>query len=105
MADQSVLRSLAGAGDKLTKSRKVNHWIYFSKEEEMNLCKNELINANFTIESAAKSKLSSLPFELQIWRIDHVNIDSIYPITSKLRIIAKKYGGEYDGWETSVETE
>ncbi|MBU2997801.1 DUF695 domain-containing protein [Cellulophaga baltica] len=105
MADQSVLQNLADAGDKLTKARRVDHWLYFSKESEMNQCENELIKSNFTVQNAGINKETNLPFELQIWRIDYVDIDSIYPITSNLRIIAQKYGGEYDGWETSVERE
>jgi len=105
MADQSVLRNLEEAGDNLTKARRIDHWLYFSKETEMNKCKDELIKSNFNIQNAGINKETNLPFELQVWRIDNVDIDSIYPITSNLRIVAKKFNGEYDGWETSIEKE
>lgn len=105
MADQSVLRNLEEAGDKLTKARRVDHWLYFSKELDMNICKEELIKSQFKVQNAAINNETTLPYELQVWRIDNVDIDSIYPITSNLRIVAQKYGGEYDGWETSVERE
>ncbi|MEP1983382.1 MAG: ribonuclease E inhibitor RraB, partial [Maribacter dokdonensis] len=105
MADQSVLRSLEEAGDQLTKARRIDHWFYFSAEDEMIQCKNELIKAKFNVEHTNINKESSLPFELIVWRVDHVDIDTIYPITSNLRILAAKFGGEYDGWETMVVTE
>lgn len=105
MADQSVLRSLEEAGDQLTKARRIDHWFYFSAEDEMIQCKNELIKAKFNVEHTNINKESSLPFELIVWRVDHVDIDTIYPITSNLRIMAAKFGGEYDGWETMVVTE
>jgi uncharacterized protein (TIGR01619 family) len=105
MADQSVLRHLEEAGDKLTKARRVDHWLYFSNELEMNKCQEELINLNFKVEFAGINKETDPPFELQVWRIDNVDIDSIYPITTNLRTIAQKFNGEYDGWETSIEKE
>lgn len=105
MADQSVLRNLHEAGDKLTKPRRIDHWLYFPNKIKMEECINELIKSNFNIQKAGINKETNLPFELQVWRIDKIDIDSIYPITSDLRILAKKFGGEYNGWETSVEKE
>ena len=105
MADQSVLRNLEEAGDNLTKARRVDHWLYFSKESEMNKCRADLEKSNFKVQNAGINKETNLPFELQVWRIDNVDIDSIYPITSDLRKRAKKFNGEYDGWETSIEKE
>lgn len=103
MADQSVLRNLEEAGDDLIKARRVNHWLYFTKETEMNKCKAELIELGFIVHYAGINKETNLPFELQISRVDNVDISSIFPITSDLRKRAKKFNGEYDGWETSVE--
>lgn len=105
MADQSVLRSLQAAGDRLTKARRVNHWLYFSSESDMNKCKEDLLKQSFTIQFAGNNKETSLPFELQVWKINKVDIDAIYQTTSKLRETAKKYNGVYDGWDTSVEKE
>ncbi len=90
MADQSVLRNLEEAGDNLTKVRRVDHWLYFLKESEMNKCKADLEKLGFKVQSAGINKETNLPFELQVWRIDNVDINSIYPITSDLRKRAKK---------------
>lgn len=105
MADQSVLRNLEEAGDNLTKARRVDHWLYFSNKLDLNKCKEKLLKLNFKIHNTGINKETNLPFELQVWRVDNVDIDSIYPITSDLRKIAKKLNGKYDGWETSVEKE
>ncbi|MCB0641979.1 MAG: ribonuclease E inhibitor RraB [Phaeodactylibacter sp.] len=103
MADLAVLRNLQEAGDPLIKARRVDHWLYFSTEVDLKRCKVELKKQHYSIQSSGKVQNTTLPFELHIWRIDNVDIDSIYPITARLRAIAKKYNGEYDGWETAVE--
>lgn len=105
MGDQSVVSNLEEAGDKLTKKRRVSHWLYFSTQKDLKNCKIELLKMDFNIQNSGVNKKSTLPYELQIWRIDLVDINSIYPITSSLRKIAKENHGEYDGWETSVEKE
>ncbi|TDN79070.1 uncharacterized protein (TIGR01619 family) [Salegentibacter sp. 24] len=105
MADQSVIRNLYNAGDPLTKERSVNHWMYFSTESNMLKCKKELENKNFMIQNSGVNQQTNLPFELQFSRMDKVDINSIFPITSELRKIAKEYNGEYDGWDTSIEVE
>ncbi|CAM1341935.1 DUF695 domain-containing protein [Tenacibaculum amylolyticum] len=105
MADLSVLRNLQEAGDNLTKARRVDHWLYFSDKSKLKECKEELIKSNFTIQDTTIDNKRNLTYGLQVWRIDNVDINSIYPITKGLRTLAKKYSGEYDGWETSVEKE
>lgn len=69
------------------------------------MCEKEMLKMDFTVQYSGINKESTLPYELQVWRIDLVDINSIYPITSGLRKIAKENHGEYDGWETSVEKE
>lgn len=105
MADEKVIMNLEKAGDNLSKPRRVDHWLYFSSEQEMNRCKEELKNLDFSVEYAGETSGNSLGFQLHIWRVDKVDISSIFPLTSELRKIAEKHKGEYDGWETSVEKE
>ncbi|MFS4446394.1 DUF695 domain-containing protein [Maribacter sp. 2307UL18-2] len=103
MGDQSVVANLEEAGDKLIKKRRVDHWLYFKTETDLKKCEAEVAQLDFTIEFSGTNKKSELPFELRIWRNDKVDINSIYPITTSLRKIAKINHGTYDGWETSVE--
>ncbi len=105
MADQSVIMNLLEAGDDLTKARRVDHWLYFSTESDMEACKRELERQNFVAQSSGKNEDAALPYELQIWRIDKVDAKSIFPVTTALRDMAEEFNGEYDGWETSVEKE
>lgn len=102
MADESLVRQLEKAGDDLTKNRRVDHWLYFSSESERDKCKERLLKEKFMVQSSGINEETTLPYELQVWRIDFVDLNSIYPITSTLRAIAKEFKGEYDGWETSV---
>ena len=105
MADQAVVRQLEEAGDPLTKARNVDHWLYFTSKADRKRCKDELITQGFSCQTQAKNKNAEFPFPLIISRVDKVDIDSIYPITTSLKQTAKKHKGVYDGWETSVEKE
>jgi uncharacterized protein (TIGR01619 family) len=102
MGDESVVRNLMKAGDDLSTSRRVDHWIYFKDKSSMKLFEKEVSKVEFIVGSSGKNKKSELPFVMNIWRIDKVDLGSIYPITNKLRMLAKKMNGEYDGWETVV---
>lgn len=103
MGDQSVVANLEEAGDKLIKKRRVDHWLYFKTETDLKKCETEVAKLDFTIQFSGANEKSELPYELQIWRNDKVDIGSIYPITSQLRKLAKTNHGTYDGWETSVQ--
>lgn len=105
MGDQSVIRNLEEAGDPLTKKRKVEHWLYFSNQKDLKSSEEQLSKMGFAVQFSGVNNESSFPYVLQVSREDKVDIDSIYPITSKLREIAKANNGEYDGWGTTVEKE
>ncbi|MGL1887961.1 MAG: DUF695 domain-containing protein [Reichenbachiella sp.] len=102
MGDESVVRNLMEAGDDLSTSRRVDHWIYFKDKSSMKMFEQEVSKDKFIVESSEKNEKTELPFELNIWRIDKVDLGSIYPITNKLRLLANKMNAEYDGWETVV---
>lgn len=102
MSDEAVIHNLEIAGDKLTKARRVDYWLSFPTKNEMNTCKEELITLGFKVQSEEKSKKENLPYSLQVWRINHVDINTIHPITIQLNELANKYNGDYDGWETII---
>ena len=105
ISDQKVVDQLIKSGDNLEKERRIDHWIYFSNKKNMELFKTEVTKSNFKIEFSGINDQTDLPFEIRIWRVDKVDIESIHPITNNLRKLAIKYNGDYDGWETSVESE
>ncbi|PIA78902.1 hypothetical protein BFR04_05110 [Gaetbulibacter sp. 4G1] len=102
MSDQSIVEAIQRGGDNLTKSRRVDHWSYFKSKSDIEKFKKEILENNFKIEISNENEDYDLPYGLQFYREDKVDIDSIYPITSFLREISKKYNGKYDGWETFI---
>ena len=102
MGDRGVVSKLYEAGDDLSKKRRVDHWLYFATKKNMKECKIELEKDGFQVEKTRKLKNTEMPYSLQIWREDYVDLSSINPITSKLMQIAKKHPGNYDGWETFI---
>ncbi|NVK44366.1 MAG: DUF695 domain-containing protein [Oceanospirillaceae bacterium] len=102
MANEKVLIQLRQAGDNLDKPRQVDHWIYFADEEDKISFMESIKKEGYKIEDDNKLQNTDLPFQLRISRIDSVNPNEIYKITLSLRKMAKKYNGEYDGWETFV---
>jgi len=80
----------------------VDHWAYFQTKEDMTTFKKEIGFLNFEIESTNKNKEANFPFQIRFFREDLVDMPSINPITSELLQIAKKYNGDYDGWETFI---
>jgi len=100
MADQKVLRYLESEGDDLSKSRRVDHWIYFDSQKKLDRFIELVVANKFNIEKVDKIPIGKKNLQIQIWRNDYV--DSIHEITRNLREIANQNDGEYDGWETFV---
>jgi Family of unknown function (DUF695)/Regulator of ribonuclease activity B len=102
MGDEKVIRGLQDAGDDLSKPRQVDHWLYFKTEADRNLFTSYAIKEKYKIESKEFVKDAALKYQLQISRIDKVDIASINPVTTALTKKAKELNGTYDGWETFV---
>ena len=101
MGDRSVVQQLQQSGDDLTKARRVDHWIYFAKQNDMLAFKNAMSN-KYKIEKYGKNAETNLPYEIQIFHTQKIDLNSINNVTSKLIEIAQKFNGDYDGWETFV---
>lgn len=104
MANQKVLMQLQKSGDDLTKPRKVDHWIYFSNKSDRKLFIEHVVKEGFIVEDDGKVKNSDWPYQLRISRSDYVYPESIDKITVFLKMKAKEFNGEYDGWESMVVT-
>jgi uncharacterized protein (TIGR01619 family) len=105
MRNDKVIMNLTKAGDNLSKPRQVDHWLYFKDEVARNRFITYALKEKYNVESKEYSKGARLKYQLQISRIDLVDITSISKITIELRKIAKDFDGEYDGWETFVVVE
>ena len=102
LEDKHVVEYLKKNGDKLITPREVFHWIYFKTEEDAENFKNEVERENFIFVSQRKVE-EDFPFQVELKRIDKVDIKSVNEYTSYLLALAEKNNGDYDGWETSVE--
>lgn len=102
MQNQKVLLQLQKGGDKLDQARQIDHWLYFPTDKDRNAFIAYAINHDYKIESKRNDGKLSKPFQLRISKIDKVELNSISRLTLWLRKQAKKYNGDYDGWETFV---
>ena len=102
LEDEHVVEYLKKNGDKLIKPREVFHWIYFKTELEADNFIKETENKNFIFVSKRKVE-DNYPLQIELKRIDKVDIKSVNEHSLYLLKIAEKYNGDYDGWEASVE--
>jgi uncharacterized protein (TIGR01619 family) len=104
--NRKVIDQLEENGDTLTKERQVDHWIYFQKKEDRERFLTKIKDNGFQIINQGVGKKSSgLPYSLQIARVDKVDIDSANEYILFLWELAGECNGNYDGWETFVESE
>lgn len=102
--NRRVIEQLEKAGDKLTKEREVFHWIYFKSDGDREKFLKTIKNDNFTIVDKTTDKSwGEFPYRLQIKRVDKVDQDSVDEYVIYLWRLAQEIGGNYDGWETSIE--
>jgi uncharacterized protein (TIGR01619 family) len=104
--NRRVIANLEKGGDKLTKERPVDHWIYFKTEQDKRQFWDKIKNDGFKIVTDDHDKsLGENPYRLHISRVDKVDQNSVDEYVIHLWKLAGELNGDYDGWETSIETE
>jgi hypothetical protein len=101
--DLRVVRVLEEHGDTLEVPRKIDHWIYFESMDELKRFLEWVKSEEFVAEEITEPNLDQNSFGLHIYRTDVPELFKINRVTQMLRHKAKQYGGDYDGWETSIE--
>lgn len=97
--------SLVEGGDDLSQPRMVTHWLHFVDEYKMDDFSIKAELSNFEIVKKEHNvNLGSKPFRIEIKRIEQISWASLDDCTFLLSDLAQKYNGEYDGWETTIET-
>ena len=102
MQNRKVLEHMEKEGDKLLASRPVDHWIYFKTENDRKQYEREVNKLGFKTVDKNSNDASEYKFKLVISRNDKVSGDEINDYTIELWELAKKYNGDYDGWETPL---
>jgi uncharacterized protein (TIGR01619 family) len=104
--NRRVIENLEKNGDKLTIPREVNHWIYFKTTEEREKYIVRVKENGFKIEDIDKiDHDKEFKYTLRISRVDNVRHGDLDDYVLYLWDLAQELGGNYDGWETSIETE
>jgi uncharacterized protein (TIGR01619 family) len=101
--DLQVLSALRKSGDDWSKRRQVDHWLYFRTADARDAVAGRLLAKGFRIIGRKDPEKSEDKWVLHVQREDSVRPQDITKITVSLMHLAKEHGGEYDGWETSVE--
>lgn len=102
--NRRVIEQLEEGGDKLIKEREVFHWIYFKSENDREKFLERIKSDNFSIVDKEYNKSwGELAYKLQIKRVDKVDQNSVDEYVIYLWKLADEIGGDYDGWETSIE--
>jgi uncharacterized protein (TIGR01619 family) len=102
MQNQKITVALQNGGDKLVKSRPIDHWLYFKTEADRNCFIMYATLQKFKMGAKEKVAIPKTPFKLSLSRTDKADAASISKITIELKKQAKKCNGEYGGWETFV---
>lgn len=102
--NRRVIEQLKKGGDNLTKEREVFHWIYFKSESDREKFLEKIKNDNFLIvDKGSDNSWGEFAYRLQLKRVDKVDQNSVDEYVIYLWKLANEIGGEYDGWETSIE--
>jgi uncharacterized protein (TIGR01619 family) len=104
--NRRVIEQLEKGGDNLTKEREVFHWIYFKSESDRENFLEKIKNDNFSIVDKGSNKSwGEYSYRLQLKRVDKVDQNSVDEYVIYLWKLANEIGGDYDGWETSIEND
>lgn len=101
MQDRKVVEALQREGDLLDQPRRVDHWMSFTDEPSRAAVSEEAAALGFEAIIPERDEDSEWP--LQLHRVDPVTLEDIHEVVIELTELAEAHGGEYTGWETSVE--
>ncbi|MGR3907682.1 DUF695 domain-containing protein [Burkholderia sp. SR8] len=101
MRDMRVLEALRRQGDVSDVSRRVMHWAYFPEPSDAHQFADWAESKGYLVESVAPTEDGKSAV-----RFAHQGTTALADITRhtlEINTEARALGGEYDGWETSVE--
>jgi len=109
--DRQVLAALASHGSNLTKPAHTIHFLYFKSLASAQTAAAELQKAGYQNLRVHRAPPKSLwqrffgPHEYSCIAETHAvpSEANVFATTDRMTLLAQKLGGEYDGWEASVE--
>lgn len=102
--DAATILELANQGDDHARARTVRHYAYFptalAREGFVAWAKSN----GFSIDRLAKGdREDPLPFSVRFTHVGPTMIDDLFQRTNAADQAARGAGGDYDGWETTIE--
>ena len=101
--DAKVVESLKEHGDTFTRIRRIDHWVYFEDAEARALFLSQIPSETYCVEHETEPEEEGEKFGLKIYHMGIPSLGEVSAHTLALFEKAEELGGEYDGWETSVE--
>jgi hypothetical protein len=109
--DRRVLSALASHGSDLSKPAHTIHFLYFKSMETAQSAADELQIEGYKTRPVHRAPTKSLwkrffgPHEYSCIAETHAvpSEKIVFATTDRMNALAKKFGGEYDGWEASIE--
>jgi hypothetical protein len=109
--DRQVLAAMAAHGADMSKAAHTVHYLYFKSLEAANSAASELRAAgyqNLNVHLTPKTSIWKLlfgPKEYSCVAESHAVPEEsrVFATTDRMNALAAKYGGQYDGWEASIE--
>jgi len=92
---------LQAAGDDLTVPRAIEHCVYFKTPEAMDAFAEAATAEKFIVQKKFPPTEEQPEHGLQFYRIDVPQHYAIDALTRLLIEMSGRFGGQYDGWETS----
>lgn len=102
MENRKVLDVLEQKGDTLQRPRDVWHWVYFGTDADREQFHSAVIALQYRLESKPDREDSHSPKGICIVRFQSLKPTELDDAVIQLFRLAKKYCGDYDGWETQV---
>jgi hypothetical protein len=104
MADRRTVDALARQGDRAATPRPVDHYAYFPSAAARDAFAAETAAQGFTERSRRDDAPPPNGHGVRLLRTDPVTLRHVHGVAWSLRELAVRHGGEYDGWESAVET-
>lgn len=105
MKDLKVIEQLEKHGDNLDKRRRIDHWVFFESRDKLEKFKSWAMEEGFKVEGVSEPEKEEDDdrYSIQLYHNGTPQLAEISHVTVTLLETARELGGDYDGWETSVE--
>jgi hypothetical protein len=103
ISDRRIVTILREQGDSGSTPRRVDHWAYFPTAEARDAFVATVNADGFELDGATSDGKGQRTYGAHVYRTVPVELDHIHDVVMALFDAAAQHGGEYDGWETSIE--